>query len=67
MNKGLRRALGSGALLLYLGLYVALAAGLGAQLAPALPTWAQLCFFAVAGVAWVFPLRPLFRWMNGGS
>ncbi len=28
------------------------------------PRWLQLGFYAVAGVAWVFPLKPVIDWMN---
>ena len=28
------------------------------------PRWLQLLFYIVAGVAWVLPLRPVFKWMN---
>lgn len=59
-----RKALGCFVLLAYLALYAAAAATLGAYLLPILPGWAELAFFAVAGVAWVFPLKPLFAWMN---
>lgn len=26
------------------------------------PQWIQLPFYAVAGVVWIFPLRPLMKW-----
>ncbi len=26
--------------------------------------WIQALFYLAAGVLWVFPLRPVFRWMN---
>jgi len=29
-----------------------------------LPAWAELMFFAVAGIVWIVPLKPLFAWMN---
>lgn len=64
MNMRLRKAVGCGALLLYVALYIGLAATLGAWLVPILPDWAQLAFFALAGIAWIFPLKPLFAWMN---
>jgi hypothetical protein len=32
-----------------------------------LGAWAGLGFYAIAGIAWVLPLRPLMRWMNGGA
>ena len=28
--------------------------------------WAQLAFYVLAGVAWVFPLKPVIDWMNRG-
>ena len=28
--------------------------------------WAQLAFYVLAGVSWIFPLKPLFAWMNRG-
>lgn len=28
------------------------------------PIWAQTIFYMVAGIAWVFPLRPLLVWME---
>ncbi|MEM7767367.1 MAG: DUF2842 domain-containing protein [Pseudomonadota bacterium] len=30
------------------------------------PRWVQLAFYITAGIAWIFPLRSLFRWMNRG-
>jgi membrane protein implicated in regulation of membrane protease activity len=64
MNQQARKAIGCGGLLLYIGLYAVGAATLGALLAPALPAWAELIYYAVAGVIWIFPLKPLFGWMN---
>ena len=28
--------------------------------------WVQAVYFIVAGLAWAFPLKPLFGWMNRG-
>jgi hypothetical protein len=64
MQMRARKAAGCFALLSYLALYAAGAATLGAALAPALPGWAELFYYAVAGIVWIAPLRPLFRWMN---
>lgn len=64
MNTRTRKAIRCLALLGYLALYAALAATLGAYLAPVLPFWAELVFYAVAGVIWIVPLKPLFAWMN---
>lgn len=27
----------------------------------------QLLFYVVAGIGWIFPLRPIFRWMNANE
>ncbi len=60
-----RKGIGCFVLLAYLGVYAILAAGLGAMLIPILPWWAELIYYAVAGIVWVLPLKPLFGWMNG--
>jgi len=67
MNMRTRKAIGCFALLAYLGVYAGLAAALGAYLLPVLPNWAELAFYAIAGVIWILPLKPLFAWMNRGG
>lgn len=64
MNMRTRKAVGCGGLLLYIALYAAAAASLGAWLLPSLPFWGELLYHATAGVIWIFPLKPLFAWMN---
>jgi hypothetical protein len=64
MNQQTRKALGCGGLLLYIALYAAAAATLGGLLTTTWPAWGQLAFYAIAGVIWVLPLKPLFGWMN---
>lgn len=66
MQSRTRKALGCSVLLVYLAIYALLAAALGAALQPHLPAWAELIYYAAAGIAWVFPLKPLFAWMNRG-
>lgn len=63
MQARTRKALGCFGLLAYLAIYALAAASLGVALAGA-PVWAQILYYAVAGVLWVFPLKPLFTWMN---
>ena len=63
LSSGKRRALGSLAILIWLTAWIVGAATLGGQITTA-PRLGQLLFYAVAGVAWVIPLRPLFLWMN---
>jgi len=61
-----RKALGCLALLAYLAIYAVVAATFGGWLMAHAPQWQLLLYYLVAGIAWVAPLRPLFRWMNGG-
>jgi hypothetical protein len=67
MDVRVRKALGCFVLLAYIAVYTVLAASLGVALIPVLPTWAQLVFYAVAGIVWIFPLKPLFGWINSAQ
>lgn len=58
-----RKLLGAAGLMAFLLAYITIAASIGARLAAA-PMWLQLPYFAVVGLGWIAPLRPLFRWMN---
>jgi membrane protein implicated in regulation of membrane protease activity len=64
MNMRTRKAIGCFGLLTYLGVYAVLAATLGSALTSLIPTWMQLVYYAIAGIIWIFPLKPLFGWMN---
>ncbi len=63
MPPSAKKALGSLAIIVWLIGYIAVAVMIGERL-HALPAIAPLVFYAIAGVAWVIPLRPLFKWMN---
>ena len=67
MNMRTRKAVGCVGLIAYLVLYAGVAATLGAWLLPHLPFWGELLYYALAGVVWTFPLKPLFAWMNRGG
>jgi hypothetical protein len=41
-------------------------ASVGALIVDA-PWWAQTPFYVVAGIVWIFPLKPLLRWMETGA
>lgn len=62
MNASTRKALGAAAIIVFLFVYVAGAAAVGEQLHGS--PWLSLGFYALAGVLWVVPLRPLFAWMH---
>lgn len=59
----MRKLIVMGLFLAWLAVYIVGVASLSGMVG-ALPRWAQLVFYMLAGIAWVFPLRPLFRWMN---
>ena len=65
MTRSRRRIVTSIILLVYIVAWIWAAATIGSQLATA-PKWLSLGFFIIAGIAWVFPLKPLFGWMNSG-
>lgn len=29
--------------------------------------WLQLPVYVILGIGWIFPIRPMLRWMNSGS
>ncbi len=67
MNMRTRKVIGCFGFLAYLAVYAVLAASVGSALTTLVPVWAQLAYYAVAGVIWIFPLKPLFAWMNRGA
>ncbi|MFP3942943.1 MAG: DUF2842 domain-containing protein [Alphaproteobacteria bacterium] len=62
MNAGTRKAAGMAILVAVMAAYIAVVV----VIADYVPDhWAaELIFYPVAGVAWVFPLRGLMRWIN---
>lgn len=37
-----------------------------AEIGGRLSGWVQLPYYLVVGIVWIFPLRPLLRWMETG-
>ena len=65
MRSSQRKFVGSVVMLAFVLVYALIAMVL-AQ-APAVqraPTYLQFCYYAVLGLAWIFPLMPLIRWME---
>jgi hypothetical protein len=60
-----RKAVGGVATLVFLAAYIWAATGIGAVVPKA--WWAQLAFYAVAGIGWGLPIIPLMYWMNRGK
>jgi Protein of unknown function (DUF2842) len=59
----MRKPLTALILLVYIFAYAILAATVGGKVTG----WAQMPFYIVAGIVWIFPLKPLFAWMNRGT
>ena len=66
MKRSQRRLVASAILLIFLCLWIWGAASIGSKLTTA-PKWVSLIFFAVAGIGWAVPLKPVFKWMNSGE
>ena len=62
LNARTRKAAGMAILVAVMAVYI----GALVVIADSVPDhWAaELAFFAIAGVAWALPLRPLLRWIN---
>lgn len=58
-----RRAIGLLAIGIFMFVYIILAASLG-NLFLDKPLWIKMTYFSIAGLVWVFPLKPLFIWMR---
>ena len=62
----MRKIIGSLVLLIYIAAWIGIAGTIGSQTGN-WPFWAQMAFFIIAGLGWIFPLKPLFGWINRGS
>jgi uncharacterized membrane protein len=61
-----RRAIGMTATLVVMCVYSFFAVSVGGLFAEK-PVWIQMSYFAIAGMAWVIPLYPVYKWMRGLS
>ena len=60
----LRKLIGLFVLLLWIFVYTIFMVGLAMRVLPEGSKLLQLAFYAVAGLAWVLPVRFLFQWMS---
>ena len=65
MSPRIRKLFGAFAITGFMALYIWVATLLAARLPD--NQFAQLAFYAVAGIAWGFPLFPLIAWLERGS
>lgn len=61
-----RNGVGMALILLLIAVWSVLVATLARFVAP-LPLLVEGLFYVVAGIAWVFPVRPLLTWMETGT
>lgn len=61
-----RKPVGMILILLLILLWCGIAVTLIDQLS-GLNFWLQLPVYVILGIAWIFPIKPLLRWMNKGS
>ena len=60
-----RKPVGMLGLITYIAVYAVIVSVFADNLA-GLPRFVEFAAYAVAGIAWVAPLKPLFLWMNTG-
>jgi hypothetical protein len=60
-----RQGAGMALILAWIVLWCVVVASVGGLIAGK-PWWVQTPFYLVAGIVWIFPLRPLLRWMETG-
>lgn len=63
MAKSNRKLIGTLLIPVILIVYCIIAVALHLSIFIHLPMWAQLIYFAVAGVSWFFPAGALIKWM----
>ena len=63
MSGNLRKLVGTIVLLVFLVIYIAIAAAIGSGRIAEANTIAQFLYFLVAGLLWVVPAAALIRWM----
>jgi hypothetical protein len=60
-----RKLVGAAFILLIIAVWAMLVASL-AQFVGKWPVLVQALFYLIVGIAWIFPLRPLIRWIETG-
>ena len=65
MKPSLRKPFGVLGMLLFIAIY-GLCIAHFADVIASLPVLVQLIVYLIAGIAWIFPIRPLLGWMEAG-
>lgn len=64
MTRRSRKFVGAIVMIVFVCVYALVAMALAQGRVQDLPKLAQTLVFAVLGIAWIFPLMPLIRWME---
>jgi len=66
MSLRTRKLVGSIVLFLWMTVFALLAMALIGKLPDRPPVWVEPVLYAILGVVWILPLKPLFIWMGKG-
>jgi len=66
MSLRTRKLVGSIVLFLWMVVFALLAMGIIGMLPSRPPVWVEPVLYAVLGIVWIVPLKPLFIWMGKG-
>ena len=66
MSLRARKLVGSVVLTVWLVVFALLAMATVAMLPARMPVWLEPVVYAILGVVWILPLKPLFIWMGRG-
>ena len=64
MRRRTRTLIGTVAILVFVAIYAPLAMALADSRISETPPLVQAVLYSVLGIAWIFPLMPLIRWME---
>lgn len=65
MNRRVRTLIGTVAIIVFVFVYALVAITLADSRIVDAPRLVQTLVYIVLGIAWIFPLMPLIRWMEG--
>jgi len=64
MRRRTRTFVGTVGILAFVVVYAPLAMALADSRIAQTPPWVQTILYSILGIAWIFPLMPLIRWME---
>lgn len=68
MSDSLRKLIGTIVLVIFVFIYAIVVVNIGPKIVvEGTPWWAQLAFYATAGLAWTLPAGVLIKWMAQGG